>query len=271
MIMPLQAPAIAREALSAIDKARQIPPFSGRDASFDLARAYQVTDELRRLRIARGEVQVGRKIGFTNRNIWVQYGVHGPIWGDIYDGTLHDISSLQAPFPLAGLCEPQIEPEIVLALSRTPESGMDEHALLGCIGSIAHGFEIVQSIYPGWKFSAADTVAAGGLHGALLLGPSMDIATIDDPLRTLSTFTLTLSRGGETVDGGSGANVLGSPVLALQNLVETLARDPFNAPLREGEIVTTGTVTRAFPVAAGQTWTTYLGGVPLGGLTLTFG
>lgn len=262
---------MAREALSAIDKVQQIPPFSDRDPSFDLAKAYQITAELRRLRIARGETQVGRKIGFTNRNIWSQYGVHDPIWGDVYDGTLHDISSLQAPFPLAGFCEPQIEPEIVLALSRVPEPGMDEDALLGCIGSIAHGFEIVQSIYPGWTFSAADTVAAGGLHGALLLGPRVDIATLADPLRTLSTFTLTLARDGETIDNGSGANVLGSPILALRHLVETLARDPFNTPLREGEIVTTGTVTRAFPVAAGQTWTTYLGGVPLGGLTLTFG
>jgi 2-oxo-3-hexenedioate decarboxylase len=35
----------------------------------------------------------------------------------------------------------------------------------------------VQSIFPGWQFSAPDTVAAFGLHGALLIGPRHSIAT----------------------------------------------------------------------------------------------
>ena len=41
---------------------------------------------------------------------------------------------------------------------------------------MGHGFEIVQSIFPEWKFSAADTVAAFGLHGALLIGARHSIA-----------------------------------------------------------------------------------------------
>jgi 2-oxo-3-hexenedioate decarboxylase len=37
-----------------------------------------------------------------------------------------------------------------------------------------------------------------------------------------------------------------------------------------GEIVTTGTVTRAFPVTSGETWSTRLYDVPLEGLTIRF-
>jgi hypothetical protein len=36
-------------------------------------------------------------------------------------------------------------------------------------------------------------------------------------------------------------------------------------PLAAGEIVATGTLTRAFPVAAGEEWTTELTGLPLEG------
>jgi 2-oxo-3-hexenedioate decarboxylase len=56
----------------------------------------------------------------------------------------------------------------------------------------------------------------------------------------------------------------------LRHLVDTLACDQLNPPLAAGEIVTTGTLTRAFPVAAGQTWTTELTGVALGGVSVRF-
>jgi 2-oxo-3-hexenedioate decarboxylase len=71
---------------------------------------------------------------------------------------------------------------------------MDEADLLGCIDWIAHGFEIVQSIYPGWKFTAADTVAAFGLHGALLIGQPSSVGSDHAAwLAALSRFEITLA------------------------------------------------------------------------------
>jgi 2-oxo-3-hexenedioate decarboxylase len=52
--------------------------------------------------------------------------------------------------------------------------------------------------------------------------------------------------------------------------MDLLARDPDNPPLAAGEIVSTGTLTRALPVRPGETWTTRLIGIPLEGITLTF-
>jgi 2-oxo-3-hexenedioate decarboxylase len=73
---------------------------------------------------------------------------------------------------------------------------MDETALLACIDWVGHGFELVQSIFPGWKFSAPDAVAAFGLHGALLIGPCHPIAAhAEDWSRTLSSFEIDLKRG----------------------------------------------------------------------------
>ena len=126
---------------------------------------------MRGKRLARGERVLGRKIGFTNRTIWAEYGVYAPMWGYVYDRTVRNLADIGGAFPLAGLCEPRIEPEIVFGLSRAPSQGMDDAALIGCVEWVAHGFELVQSIFPNWKFSPADTVAANGLHGALLIGP----------------------------------------------------------------------------------------------------
>jgi 2-keto-4-pentenoate hydratase len=48
------------------------------------------------------------------------------------------------------------------------------------------------------------------------------------------------------------------------------ARDQINPPLAAGEIVTTGTLTRAFPVSPGETWTTELTGAALDGIRIRF-
>jgi 2-oxo-3-hexenedioate decarboxylase len=148
---------------------------------------------------------------------------------------------------------------------------MDNLALLGCIDWVAHGFEIVQSIFPDWRFLAADTIAAYGLHGALWIGPHHAIVGRSAHWGPeLSAFEIDLFRNGVLADHGRAANVLDGPVFALRHLVELLAADPVNPPLAAGEIVTTGTLTRAFPVAAGETWTTELTGVPLEGARLRF-
>jgi 2-keto-4-pentenoate hydratase len=51
--------------------------------------AYQVTALVRVAFETRGEKIVGRKIGFTNREMWKVYGVRSPIWGYVTDHTMH--------------------------------------------------------------------------------------------------------------------------------------------------------------------------------------
>lgn len=73
---------------------------------------------------------------------------------------MHPLADLPGALDLAPFVEARIEPEIAFGLRAAPEPGMDERALLDCVAWVAHGFEIVQSLYPGWRFTAADTVAA---------------------------------------------------------------------------------------------------------------
>ena len=49
---------------------------------------------------------------------------------------------------------------------------------------------------------------------------------------------------------------------------DALAADPASPPLAAGEIISTGTLTRALPVRPGETWSTKLTGLPLHGIRL---
>jgi 2-oxo-3-hexenedioate decarboxylase len=262
--------AIAGDVLAALANNKQIAPFSSRPGGLSLGDAYRVTPVLRSAFEARGEKITGRKIGFTNSGMWKTYGVDAPIWGYATDRTTHDLSPTET-MNVRDFLEPRIEPEIMFGLKATPSPGMADDALLDCIDWVALGYEIVQSIYPGWKFTAADVVAANGLHGCLLIGKRRLIAPRKAQwLRELAAFEVALHCNGSVSQKGSGALVLGSPLNALRHLVDLLANDPHNPPLRAGEIISTGTLTLAMPVSADQTWTAKASGIPLEDISVRF-
>jgi 2-oxo-3-hexenedioate decarboxylase len=49
-----------------------------------------------------------------------------------------------------------------------------------------------------------------------------------------------------------------------------LANDPHNPPLGAGEIISTGTLTLAMPIKAGECWTTGVSGIPLEEISVRF-
>jgi 2-oxo-3-hexenedioate decarboxylase len=267
---PFDLNAIAREVVSSLDGHRQIPSFSRSPGEPSIADAYALPALLRSAFEARGEKITGRKIGFTNRQMWTAYGVHAPIWGYCTDRTTRELKTTPVQ-SLRKFAEPRIEPEIMFGLGKAPSPELDEAGLLDCIDWVALGYEIVQSIFPEWKFTAFDTIAANALHAMLLIGDRHAVSPRRDAWqRQLSSFTVELYCDGKLSQTGAGAFVLGSPLLALRHLVELLAKDSHNPPLRAGEIISTGTLTHAMPVSAGETWTTRVHGIPLEDITLRF-
>jgi 2-oxo-3-hexenedioate decarboxylase len=98
--------------LAALADRRQIEPLTARPEGLSLGRAYQVTAAVRKAREARGERVVGRKIGFTNRTIWDEYGVHAPIWSYVYDTTVLESvqNALTAPIEVRLALDPKPAP-----------------------------------------------------------------------------------------------------------------------------------------------------------------
>ncbi|MCB1389164.1 MAG: hypothetical protein KDK12_08525 [Rhodobacteraceae bacterium] len=251
---------VADAILHALDRRQPMAPVTDSDPGFDLARAYAAQAELTAARQRRGGRVVGVKTGFTNRTIWDEYDVHQPIHGPVFDTTWR-----QGPLPVADFLEPRIEPEIVLRLGASPRPGMGLDRLKACVEAVARGFEIVQSPFPGWRFRAPDTVAAGALHGALVTGEF--IPATPGLLDALAHLSVTLIRDGEAMDRGLSENVLGGgPLAALADLVAQRGESHLPA----GWIISTGTLTRALPIAPGETWTTAIEGADLPPLTLSF-
>lgn len=246
---------------------RTTPPFSQRYPGLTPEAGYAAARELHAHRLGAGWQPLGRKIGFTNRTIWHRYGVFEPMWGMVYDRTLIHAQegkmSDRADVKLADLVQPRIEPEICFRLGAVPRSSDVDH-LRSCVDWMAHSVEIVQCHHPDWKVTIADCTADNGLHGRLIVGTRAALMATE----ALPKVEVRLFKADRLVDQGVGANVLGSPLLALGHLVELLKKQPEAPPLRAGEVISTGVLTDAHPVAAGETWRTEVTG--LKGLTITF-
>ena len=240
---------LARELISLHEAPREAPLFSESYPQLSAAAGYEAARALHEHRVASGWRAVGRKIGFTNRT------VHGR--------TLIRAVDNHARVPLQGLVNPRIEPEC-FGLRSIP----DRRRLTDCIEWMAHSIEIVQCHHMNWKLTLADATTDNGLHVRLIVGARFGIP--EDLEARLPAVQAELYRGRDLVDRGGAANVLGSPLAALAYLIEVLGKQPHAPALCAGEIVSTGTITDAHPVAAGETWSTRISGLPLPGLTVEF-
>ena len=246
---------------------------SARDPRFDWDAAYAVAAEIIRLRRARGERCVGRKIGFTNRKIWAEYGATSPIWAPVYDSTLTHATGNKASISLRGSVAPRIEPEIAFKL-RAPVApgGTDPAEILRAIEWLAPSFEVVDCHYAGWKFKSADSAADQSFHRHLIVGEPHAVDQADRPglARRIRDCRVQLKCNGEIRDHGVGSNALDHPALALAFLADVVATQAQFEPLAAGEIITTGTLTAALPIRTGETWISEISDLGFAPMTVEF-
>jgi 2-oxo-3-hexenedioate decarboxylase len=236
-----------------------------------LGRAYQIGLGLHERLVARGFKPVGRKIGFTNRAMWDQFKVSEPVWAHVYAQSVHFSQDGQARLSLAGMLAPKLEPEIVLKLrSSVPAGELSAEELARSIEWAAVGFEIVDSHFADWRFTAAEAVADFGVHAALVVGTPWRVEA-ENPANVaalLESLKVTL-RGGEQFHAqGEGRNALGSPLLARGFLAKVLAAQPWAPPLAAGEVITTGTLTGLPQLRPGESYRVEVAGAPLAALQL---
>ncbi len=264
---------VVGELMDALDQGTVIPSITGRNPHFDWDAAYRVAGEIVRMRRRRGEKTVGRKIGFTNRNIWAEYGATAPIWAHVYDHTVQFAVGDRAAVSLKGSVQPRLEPEIAFMLKSPLLPGVSDPArILEAVEWLAPSFEIVDCHFADWKFGPADSAADFSFHWRLIVGTPQPLqaAEIHALANQLRDCRVTLARDGKTMDQGVGANALGHPASALAHLAGLLLRQPQFEPLAAGEVITTGTLTAAMPIRPGEIWSSSYEGLPgVKGLTLS--
>src|SRR5450830_93938 len=278
-LMSSQASRYAHQLLGARATARLLPLLSSSEP-LSIDDAYDIARRVLDIRVAQGEHPIGRKIGFTVHKTWDKYGVTDdariPIWSHIYDTTVRYADENYGKQCLNGALQPRIEPEIVFKLGRAPSPDGSIDELAECIEWMAHGFEIVACPFANWEFTVADSIAAFGLHGTLIIGEPhvLSSATRHNLALILAGASVSLSSSTDSTGtlraAGFFNNEADSPLHALWHLHQLLKTQPQFAPLAAGEIITTGTWTDAYPIAAGQTWITAFSGVALPGLTVSF-
>ena len=262
---------LARELFEARALRKPVTPPSAREGGCSLDDAYAIEGELVRVRRATGHTTVGRKVGYANKAMWRVLKLPTLVWANMYDDTVHYARDGQATLSLASTYSPRIEPEVMFKLKRVPES-KDTEAVLDAVEWMSLGFEIVDSPYPDWKFEPVDFVASFGLHAALVVGEQRPVSTASIPtlVEQLASFKLKLSKNGALVEEGAGKNALRSPALCLGELASAIANQTGVDPLQPGELVSTGTLTAAHPIAAGERWTAEPDGLDVAPITLLF-
>lgn len=275
MLMSSLADRYAHQFLQARADGLTIEPIS-LTSPLSISDAYDISKSLDTIRSAEGDTPVGRKLGFTNRAKWQKLStketILAPMWTTLFASTVRYMDDTFTIQSLAGAMQPKLEPEIVFKLASTPAPHASFEELTDCLEWMAHGLEIVVNPYGEHTVEAADAIAAFGMHGALLIGEPRMLSSVTrhhlGPI--LANSSVSLSCDGSLLGAGFGSNVMDNPLDALWHLHQLLQTQPQFAPLQAGEIISTGTWTNAYPVQAGQTWSTAFSGISLAGLSVSF-
>lgn len=216
----------------------------GDDLEADIERAYDVQRTLVAHRVALGARVVGRKVGLTNPKVQAQLGVDRPDFGVLLD----DMQRRQdEPVDVNTLLQPKIEAEIAFVLGADLDGDdLDEAAVVAATAHVVAALEIVDSRVAGWDISILDTVADNGSSALFVLG-SRPVA-LDGV--NLAELTMSLTKDGEVVSQGRGADCLGHPLTAVLWLARTARRH--GDPLRKGDVILSGALGPMVAIEAGN-------------------
>lgn len=232
--------------LGAYRSGEAVDPLVLRWPGLDLDGAYAIQQLQVREWLAAGRTLLGRKVGLTSAAMQRQLNVDQPDHGVLRDDMFHPEHE---PIDLGGYLAPRVEPEIALVLGRDLAGpGVTLAAAAAAVEFVLPSLEIIDSRIRDWKIGIVDTIADNASSGGVVLG-GHPVRLRDADVRLAGC---NLHGNGDLVATGAGGAVLGSPLLSLVWLANTLGR--LGAGLSAGQVVLPGSITAAHPVTAGDTW-----------------
>ena len=192
------------------------------------------------LRLQRGEKVIGWKLGYTSLAMRAQMQIDQPNFGPLTDAMLvaHDGTASPA------LIQPRVEPEIGLRFDHSLPADADLDEVLGAVGDAHACLEIVDSVYPNYRFRLEDNTADGSSAAQVVVGPALE------SIERLDEVTVELLHNGTECGSATGRAASGHPAAGVVWLVGQLALQGRN--IEAGDIVITGGLTRAVPLDFGD-------------------
>jgi 2-keto-4-pentenoate hydratase len=233
------------EMLLAAEKNRKpIPPLTQTDPGITVDEAYRIQLRIMETKKSSGQVVVGKKIGLTSVAMQAMLGVKEPDYGHILNGM---VVMEGEKVPAADLIQPRIEGELAFVLKEDLKGpGVTMTEVLRCSEGVIPALEIIDSRVTDWKIKLPDTVADNASSARIVLGGKITpVLGLD-----LRTVGMVLEKNGEVAATAAGAAVLGHPAQAVAWLADKLAA--YGISLRKGEVILSGSLTGAIPVAAGD-------------------
>ena len=253
---------LAEQLDAALRERAPLPQFGVSENVGSLADAYAVQTEWTRMRVARGEKIVGRKIGLTAKAVQEQLGVDQPDYGTLWQSSFYETKNGKVTVPAANFIAPRIEGEVAFLFGK-PLKGpnITPADVLAATEACALGVELVDSRIADWKIKITDTIADNASYAGFTLGP-WDRKLKDADLAAIG---MTITANGQKAAEGVGAAVLGSPVMSCAWLANKLLE--FGISLEAGDIVISGAFMKMLPFKAGDEFVFNLSEQP--GLTVT--
>lgn len=164
---------LSADALALLEEIRQAR--AGRRAIASRGSVRQVTlAEAYAIQAALGEGQSikGYKLGLLSPAKQQQMGITEPVYGRIFPDMM-----LESPVRLSRFIQPRVEPELAVILCAPVAPGATPGVAAAAIGGWFLGVDVLDSVWDGYRFSAAEVVADNSSGGGFLLGARM----IDHP------------------------------------------------------------------------------------------
>jgi 2-keto-4-pentenoate hydratase len=222
-----------------------MPKLSERHGGMSAADAYAVQAEIVRRRLVQGACVVGYKIGLTSAAMRRMMRVDTPDYGHLLD----DMFVLEpVPIQAGTLVQPRVEPELAFVLGDDlPARRITVADVWRATAFVMPCLEIIDSRYTGWQITFVDTVADNASSARVVLG---GVPRQPAELAELAGLGVVLRVNGLIVETGALGAVMGNPANAVAWLASELAAH--GVTLRAGDVVLSGSPTRAVDVRAGD-------------------
>lgn len=251
---------IAGVLLTAERKVRPIKPLSSRWKTLTPGDAYAIQAEIVRVRLAEGARLLGHKVGLTSVAMQELMGIDEPDYGHLFDDMF--IPEYD-PIDSTQLCQPRVEAELAFVL-RAPLniSPVTVADVASAIDFILPALEIIDSRVEAWRIGLVDTIADNGSSGRVVLGGQpRRLGEVDIRLVPVIVW-----RNGNVLATGASGGVLGNPLTSVAWLANAMIA--LGSPLEKGEIVLSGSATRAVDARPGDNFHAEFG--PLGSVVTRF-